>query len=77
MTVLAQSLLALMSSHLVALFLLTVWHSCKIKCCDMKKYSCCLLAFHLVNEDLGRLESRNVVSRDGDCHVLANVAGCL
>ena len=28
MSVLSQSLFTLMSSHLVAFFLLTVWHSC-------------------------------------------------
>ena len=28
MTILAQALLALVRSHLVALFLLSVWHSC-------------------------------------------------
>ena len=52
MTILAQSLLALVGSHLVALLLLSVWHNVINIKCEL---------FHFLNKTLGRLESRNIV----------------
>ena len=67
MTILAQSLLTLVSSHLVALLLLSVWHNTKL----FKYLNVKLL--HLCNEALGRFESGDVVSVDNQCCVLRNV----
>ena len=52
MTILAQSLLALVGSHLVALLLLSVWHNVINIKCEL---------FHFLNKTLGRLESGNIV----------------
>ena len=64
MTILAQSLLTLVSSHLVALLLFSVWHNTKI----FKYLNVKLL--HFCNEALGRLEGGDVVSVDNQSGVL-------
>ena len=65
MTILAQSLLTLVSGHLVTLFLLSVRHNSKCV-----KYFGCLLLLHLLNKALGRLECGIVVSVDNECRIL-------
>ena len=62
MSVLTQTLLALVCRHLVALMLLTVWHIIN----EFKK----LFALNHFNKLVGWLESRNVVGRDNECCVL-------
>ena len=64
MTILAQSLLTLVSCHLVALLLLSVWHNTKL----FKYLNVKLL--HFCNKALGGLESGNVVSVDNQSGVL-------
>ena len=68
MTILAQSLLTLVSSHLVALLLLSVWHN--LECLILNDF----LLFHFLNETLRGLECREVVSIDNQSRVLGNVA---
>ena len=73
MTILAQSLLTLVSSHLVALLLLSVRHNSKwCFICLM-----CLLLLHLVNKALRRLESREVMSLNDQRRVLRDVTASL
>lgn len=72
MTILAQTLLALVGSHLVTLMLLSVWHSLKyLEVLDSTKL------FNLGSETLGRLESGNVVRGNGDGGVLGDITGHL
>ncbi len=61
MTILAQSLLTLVSSHLVALLFLSVWHNTKILIIKL---------LHHLNKTLGGLESRNVVSINHHRYIL-------
>ena len=65
-SVLSQAFFALVRRHLVSFVFLTVWHNIKIL----------QVVFLLdsVHEGLSRLEGRNLVGRDGDGDVLANVA---
>ena len=65
MSVLTQTLLALVCRHLVALMLLTVWHIIN----EFKK----LFALNHFNKLVGWLESRNVVLRDNHCGLLGNI----
>lgn len=64
MSVLAQTLLTLVRSHLVTLVLLTVWHIYLI----FKR-----LFLYRCDENLGRLESRDVVCRNGHSGVPGDV----
>ena len=69
MSVLTQAFLTLVRSHLMSLMLLSVGHNNIV----LKGF---LLA-DLGDERLGRLECRNIVSRDDDGRVLRDVAGGL
>jgi len=77
MTILAQSLLALVCGHLVTLLLFSVWHSCKNVYLILN--SCCSFLFvvHAVDEALAGLEGGEVVGLDNHCGVLGDVAGGL
>ena len=69
MSVLSESFLAFVRGHLVPFFLLSARHN--------GKYYKGLLFLDFCEEALGRLEGRNVVSRDDDGGVLGDVAGGL
>ena len=77
MTILAQSLLALVCGHLVTLLLFSVWHSCKNVYLILN--SCCsfLLLVHAVDETLAGLECGKVVSLDDEGGVLGDVTSRL
>ena len=68
-TVLTQTLLALVRSHLVTLVLLSVWHSFY--------YFIGLLLLNFRCKRLCRLECRNVVCRDCDSCILRDVTSNL
>ena len=73
MAILSQSLLTLVSSHLVALFLFSVWHNfnyLNVKDKTLLVFDLGILALHLGYEALGRLEAGEVVSADDDGGVL-------
>ena len=68
-SVLSQAFFALVRRHLVSFVFLTVWHSIKI--------FVVFLLLDSVHEGLSRLEGRNLVGRDGDGDVLANITAGL
>ena len=86
MSVLSQSFLSFVSSHLVALFLFSVWHSLKsFKWVDIiiimfvfyqssLSGLAFLFAFHLGHEALGGLEAGEIVRLDHDSSVFRDVA---
>ena len=65
MSVLTQTLLALVCRHLVALMPLTVWHSIN----EFKK----LFSLHHFYKLVGWLESWNIVLRNYHCSFLCNI----
>ena len=82
MTVLSKSFFALVSSHLVAFAFLSVRHNSK--CLLIEKMINIMIdvlfsetSLHLLHKDLGGLEGRDLVLRDDDHGVLADVAGGL
>ncbi len=68
-SVLAQALFTLVRRHLMSFSLFSAWHN--------KRMLILFLLFHGVDENLGRLESRDVMSGDGHGRLLGDVAGGL
>ena len=79
MSVLSQSLLTLVCSHLVAFFLLTVWHNSFLFKWFILIFSYNLrqlTLFHFLNKLLSGLETGKIVCSDSNSCILLDVAGC-
>lgn len=69
MSILAKTFFALVSRHFMSLSFLSAWHNSK----DLRLF----FLLDCVHEDLGRLECRDIVGRDGHSCLLGDVSGCL
>ena len=76
MAVLAQALLALVRSHLVALLLFSVWHNERILMVNYLFVDLLLVLYHLGDEALAGFEGRQVVGLNNQRCVLRDVACC-